>query len=101
VSTWDLASASHVGLQDFCQVFAVAFDLKLGPFLQRSQIFAGDGLCGAASILHTLSTKSVERSFRISVMPSKVCKGIISSGLCSCDWLRIEGLFTMALGGKS
>ena len=52
VSTWDLPNASHVGLQEFCKKFAVAVSVSLGPITQHSRIFAGDGLCGAASIAY-------------------------------------------------
>lgn len=52
VSTWDIPTANHVGLQEFCQIFAVVANMELGPITQHSRFFAGDGLCGAASIAY-------------------------------------------------
>ena len=50
VSTWDLPNVEHIGVEQFCQVFASSIDLRLGPITQHSRLFAGEGLCGAASI---------------------------------------------------
>ena len=50
VSTWDLPSAVHQGLEEFCQTLAFAIDVELGPIVQHSRLFAGDSLCGAASV---------------------------------------------------
>ena len=50
VSTWDIPSAVHHGLEEFCQILATAIDVELGPIVQHSRLFAGDGLCGAASV---------------------------------------------------
>ena len=52
VTTWDLPCVSHVGLEAFCMVFAAALGVKLGPVVQHSRIFAGNEMCGAASIAY-------------------------------------------------
>ena len=50
VTTWDVPQATHSGLEAFCQSFASVLAVKLGPIVQHSRLFSGDGLCGAASI---------------------------------------------------
>ena len=52
VTTWDVPSAKHPGLEEFCRSFARALTVKLGPIVQHSRLFAGDVMCGAASIAY-------------------------------------------------
>ena len=51
-TTWDIPSAVHPGLDEFCGSFAAALAVKSGPIVQHSRLFAGDQMCGAAA-LHT------------------------------------------------
>ena len=52
VSTWDIPHANHEGLQELCQLFAVVANIDLAPIMQHSRLFAGNSLCGAASIAY-------------------------------------------------
>lgn len=52
VTTWDIPSVKHSGLEDFCKSFANALAVKLGPIVQHSRLFAGKDMCGAASIAY-------------------------------------------------
>lgn len=51
-TTWDIPSAVHTGLDEFCGSFAAALAVKPGPVVQHSRLFAGDQMCGAASIAY-------------------------------------------------
>lgn len=51
-STWDIPNVEHHGLREFCHSFAAALTVKSGPLIQHSRLFAGDALCGAASLAY-------------------------------------------------